>query len=254
MPKQLAPLVAEVEADPRFRHTFHYLPTRFAMVELDKLVVYQSSLTKSWADGVAAKLGPRAELETVFRACYPIAVDPPPLKVEAADDDRFLFNSPASHLSFHEAVMLEPGRVPSYASYGPVGGIVGLVVGFRGNFLNCIKADDRILLNNGCHRAYALRSLGYQKFGFYRGTVRSISRAAINPAEFSSGVAGLTSLFGEGEPVYRIRVDLERQTVTAYGEAVPLQAGLAVEADIMLETRRLIEWVLDPLYTLTGRS
>ena len=94
----------------------------------------------------------------------------------------------------------------------------------------------------------------YQKFGLHRGTVRSISRAAINPAEFSSAVAGLTSLFGEGEPVYRIRVDLERQTVTAYGDEVPLQAGLAVEADIMLETRRLIEWVLDPLYTLTGRS
>ena len=94
----------------------------------------------------------------------------------------------------------------------------------------------------------------YQKFGFYRGTVTSISRAAVNPAEFSSALAGLTSLYDAGEPVYRIRVTLERQTVTAYGEALPLQAGLAVEADVLLETRRLIEWVLDPLYTLTGRS
>jgi membrane fusion protein len=94
----------------------------------------------------------------------------------------------------------------------------------------------------------------YQKFGFYRGTVTSISRAAVNPAEFSSTIAGLTSLYDAGEPVYRIRVALDQQTVTAYGEAMPLQAGLAVEADILLENRRLIEWVLDPLYTLTGRS
>ena len=161
LPKQLAPLVAEVEADPRFRHTFHYLPTRFAMVELDKLVVYQSSLTRSWAERIAARLGPDADPETVFRTCYPIEADPPPLKIEAAEDDRFLFSSPAHHIAFHEAVLLRPEQVPSYASFGPVGGIVGLVVGFRGNFLNCIKAEDRILLNNGYHRAYALRSLGY---------------------------------------------------------------------------------------------
>lgn len=94
----------------------------------------------------------------------------------------------------------------------------------------------------------------YQKFGFYRGTVTSIARAAVNPADFSTALAGLTSLYDAGEPVYRIRVALGRQTVTAYGEELPLQAGLAVEADIMLESRRLIEWVLDPLYTLTGRS
>jgi hypothetical protein len=32
---------------------------------------------------------------------------------------------------------------------GPVAGIVGLVVGFRGNFLDLIRADDGILSNNG---------------------------------------------------------------------------------------------------------
>ena len=35
--------------------------------------------------------------------------------------------------------------------------------------------------------------------------------------------------------------------------AVDLQAGMQLEADIPLETRRLYEWVLDPLYTLTGK-
>jgi hypothetical protein len=33
--------------------------------------------------------------------------------------------------------------------YGPVAGIVGLIVGFRGNFLDVIRADDRILSSNG---------------------------------------------------------------------------------------------------------
>ncbi len=94
----------------------------------------------------------------------------------------------------------------------------------------------------------------YQKFGFYEGTIASVSRAAVSPLELSTGLAGLTSLYGQDEPVYRLHVELGRQTVTAYGEDVPLQPGLVVEADVLLETRRLFEWVLDPLYTLTGRS
>ena len=44
------------------------------------------------------------------------------------------------------------------------------------------------------------------------------------------------------------------QTITAYGEAIPLQSGMQLEADIQIETRSLIEWVFDPLYTLIGRA
>ena len=70
-----------------------------------------------------------------------------------------------------------------------------------------------------------------------------------------SGLGGVGTAAGaSSEPVYRITVELARQTVTAYGEALPLQAGMTLEADIALERRRLYEWVLDPLYTVTGRG
>ena len=39
----------------------------------------------------------------------------------------------------------------------------------------------------------------------------------------------------------------------AYGSATPLQAGMRVDADIFIESRRLIEWVFDPLFTITGK-
>jgi membrane fusion protein len=32
-----------------------------------------------------------------------------------------------------------------------------------------------------------------------------------------------------------------------------LLAGMTVEADVLLERRRLYEWVLEPLYALAGR-
>jgi hypothetical protein len=38
--------------------------------------------------------------------------------------------------------------------------VVGLAVGFGTNFLHGIFAEGRLILNNGSHRAYALRDLG----------------------------------------------------------------------------------------------
>jgi membrane fusion protein len=82
----------------------------------------------------------------------------------------------------------------------------------------------------------------YQKFGHARGTVVSMSAATV-PGDAVSGV----------EPLYRIAVSLESQTVTAYGVPRGLLPGMAVEADVLGERRRLYEWVLEPLYALAGR-
>jgi membrane fusion protein len=93
----------------------------------------------------------------------------------------------------------------------------------------------------------------YQKFGHYDGVIAAISRSAVNPGELPAQLAGLTRLVDSSEPVYRVRVRLARQEVTVYGRPVPLQPGLQLDADVLIERRRLIEWVLDPLFTLTGR-
>ena len=108
-----------------------------------------------------------------------------------------------------------------------------------------VRAGQRVLLR--------YHAFPYQKFGLYEGVIRSVSRSAISPSELPQQLSGLTSLYAANEPVYRVTVELAQQTATAYGEAMPLQAGMQVEADVMLESRRLIEWVLDPLYSLTGR-
>jgi membrane fusion protein len=108
-----------------------------------------------------------------------------------------------------------------------------------------LRPGQRVLLR---YEAYP-----YQKFGHYEGQIASISRSALNPGELPAQVAGLTSLIGTNEPVYRITVRLQSQHVNAYGKPVPLQPGMQLEADVLIESRRLIEWMLDPLYTLTGK-
>jgi membrane fusion protein len=89
----------------------------------------------------------------------------------------------------------------------------------------------------------------YQKFGQYQATVVSIARTALSSAE----------LMTNGDPAnpngtfYRVTVALRSQTVTAYGKPQTLEAGMALQADILQERRHLYEWVLEPLYSLTGK-
>jgi membrane fusion protein len=108
-----------------------------------------------------------------------------------------------------------------------------------------LQAGQRVLLR---YQAYP-----YQKYGSYAGTVATISRSAISPSELTQQLSGLNSVYGANEPLYRITVELDRQTAMAYGQPAPLQPGMQVEADVMIESRRLIEWVFDPLFTLTGK-
>lgn len=94
----------------------------------------------------------------------------------------------------------------------------------------------------------------YQKFGQYRATVVAIARTALSAAELASD-GGPAATPGEGRDAtyYRVTVALDAQNVVAYGAKQPLQAGMALQADILQERRRLYEWVLEPLYSLTGK-
>ena len=87
----------------------------------------------------------------------------------------------------------------------------------------------------------------YQKFGQYGGTILEIGRTALSTDELRMN--GQASI----EPFYRVRVALNAQSVQAYGKPVALQDGLQVEADILIDTRKLYEWVLEPLYSVTGK-
>ena len=83
----------------------------------------------------------------------------------------------------------------------------------------------------------------YQKFGLHAGVVQEVSRNALSPQE-------VTLLTGQqvGAPMYRIIVRPDAQHIEAYGHPAALMPGMALQADILLDRRRLIDWVLDPLY------
>jgi membrane fusion protein len=49
------------------------------------------------------------------------------------------------------------------------------------------------------------------------------------------------------EPAYKAVVALDRQDIIANGRSTPLQVDMLLKADIVLEKRPLIVWLLDPL-------
>lgn len=87
----------------------------------------------------------------------------------------------------------------------------------------------------------------YQKFGQYRAWVREVADTSMLPHEL-----GLPQN-ASPEPLYRIRLVLDSQTIQAYGKQLPLKSGMVVDASLHLDRRRLYEWVLEPLFSITGR-
>lgn len=88
----------------------------------------------------------------------------------------------------------------------------------------------------------------YQKFGLQGGQVLQVSRTPLQASE----LAGL-SLPATNEPLYRITVALDRQAVQAYGQAQALAPGMQLDADVLLDRRRLIEWIFEPVLSVAGR-
>ena len=87
----------------------------------------------------------------------------------------------------------------------------------------------------------------YQRFGHYEGIVDSIARTLLLPGDTDLPMP-------LEEPAYLVTVALQEQKVRAYGKAFPLQAGMALDGDVALDRRTVIEWIFDPLFSLVKRT
>jgi membrane fusion protein len=87
----------------------------------------------------------------------------------------------------------------------------------------------------------------YQRFGSFKGQVESISKVLIDPRETSIPLK-------LEEPVYKVTVLLERQSVQAFSQAYPLQPGMALTANIVLERQSFLDWLLTPLRAVANRT
>ncbi len=92
------------------------------------------------------------------------------------------------------------------------------------------------------------RAFPFQHYGQYSGRIARIARSPM-PRDLSSIGMQTTS-----EPMYRTIVTLDAQSVNdERGTSHALRPGLLLQADIVLEKRRLYEWLIEPLARLRDR-
>lgn len=87
----------------------------------------------------------------------------------------------------------------------------------------------------------------HQQFGTLPAKIISVAQAPIAAHELAGPLRATN-------PVFLVRAKLSKQTMLAIGQERKLQSGMLVRADIILEQRSLINWLLEPLYNLRGRS
>lgn len=109
-----------------------------------------------------------------------------------------------------------------------------------------IPARSAGFVREGSTTLLQYQAFPYQKFGTHEASVVKVSRTAVASNELPFPAP-------QGELFYVATVKLNKQTVTAYGQEQPLQSGMLVDASILLDRRTLFEWVLEPLYSISGR-
>ena len=93
-----------------------------------------------------------------------------------------------------------------------------------------------------------LQAYPFQRFGMLHGLIKSVSSTVLGPAEIS--IPGLSIQ----EPVFRVRVTLNRELMDAYGKSYPLQPGMLLSADVVFDRRTLLQWLFDPIYAVSRRT
>lgn len=109
------------------------------------------------------------------------------------------------------------------------------------NAIGFVKPGDKVALR------YA--SYAYQKFGSQLGTVKTVSKTPISPVD-------LNSLIGTQftAPMYKIRVEIPSEAMRIYGKERKLLAGTGIDADIMLERRKLYEFIFEPAFAIKQKA
>ena len=154
----------------------------------------------------------------------------------------------------------------SYSILAPASGRVTSLIYKEGDTINpesplltilpkdvALKADLYVptraagFLHEGQEVKIRFDAFPYQKFGLHGGVVEQISGNILIPGEVVLPV-------DVKEPVYKVAVKLDKQTVKAFGREHYLQVGMSLQGDIVRDRSRIIDWVLEPLYSLRGRG
>ena len=187
LPRNLQGRVQEIAGDALFQKTFSGLPISFGLVEVDKLVAPQRTVNLDYVDRLLGAVSAEPTLSELVELCISPGRSIDPIQHLEVAPNTHVFTSPNSDIRFLGAFVKQLSSTDlEYAVAGglPAAAVIAFV-GYGGAPVNVLKVGDRIVLNNGFHRVYALRTLGVREIPVIVHDVRNIQ------LEFPPAVCGL---------------------------------------------------------------
>lgn len=233
---------------------------RFAMVVslVERGAVTQTEAMRTedrHLSAIEAVASSRADLSRTRRALAEVGAELSALDTDAETQRAELKQA----LAAMDQRLTEAEQRRSRTVRAPFDGVVGAVFAHLGEDLDPSAPVMTLLPGNALLQAELLvpsRAAGFvapgqavrlrydafphQKFGVAEGRIRSVSKTTFAPLQAAPGATST-------EAVFRVIADLDAQSVSAYGAELPLQPGMTLSADLVLENRRLWAVLLDPI-------
>jgi hypothetical protein len=162
VPAEFASKLDEITNDYLFKQAFSLLPFEFKFVEVDKLVAGQRSVNLDYAEALKTQIPANPTIPDLIDFCLS------PQKQVKVPAEQMLAQNVYSFTSentdfrflggFRKPLTEEDIKASTAGGY-PLAAIV-LLVGLGASSMNVLAFRNRHVLNNGFHRAYALRSVG----------------------------------------------------------------------------------------------
>lgn len=160
LPAELQAHVRQLSELPSMRNSFQQVPVAFGMVPLNQLVAYQQHITRSTVDAILAGLPETPTLQQLARLCLPLDVAHNGLRLIEQADGRVVLLADNHDARFLGARVLQARQVKGLEVAGHPQSVLALAIGGTTNILNVVRFGNRLVLNNGYHRAWALLQRG----------------------------------------------------------------------------------------------
>ena len=161
-----SPLIEQIKKNPSIRNTFSKYNIDFKMVELDNMIAVQRQVLLNHAEKIAQNIPENPTEDDLIRFCLIPGKEVPISKPERNNAKSWTFSSPNKDFRFLGGFLKKRVTTDDYELTN-VGGVpthaLVLFVGYGIDCMNAFSINNRIILTNGFHRAYALRKKGIKK-------------------------------------------------------------------------------------------
>lgn len=150
-----------LQSQPAFKNSFKGYPTKFKAVEIDKLVIPNLGVRLGFVEQLLKKLPKEPSMEDIVDFCLPLTTSQAETTRLRLDEFNYIYSSDSLDFRLIDVISrpVEELNLSDVLEGAPTRAIV-ILMGYGFPMVKVVSVGNRLVLDNGFHRLYALRSLG----------------------------------------------------------------------------------------------